>query len=718
MLRRRSASYRQESDLPPTRALWWLAWLIFCSLLGAAWLLRLGLVPTALLGGPGKGTLTALQSAFAAAVTVVLVMLVIHAQWRLQLEILAYQPGPLLIYPIRDQSVGTSDKEQPVRETALAESVRAQLQRRLLDTQLQRFSTPIPPAGDSSDFLKVVETAGSKIEGFWGFLLRLAHFLAPASSYEVRCSILDPDTVERRKENQKCVLLVELTRLPRFVVPPETIAKASWSEATDAAGDWLAATVLPRTRQCALPPWTLWRNLKIPLELFRSYQKFRHHRDAEEYEKAQEELDNALEHDPTNLALLLDKGKLYEQKKEYLAALATYEEIIARAARLDRRLAYRRFGPPSRDDKRRPGTGRNWHDERRAFGLPPLHPVVYTARYRYVLLLSLGREIVEQWCEESDRDEYVGLRRRFAEAYREPVNRLYDQFPDILPRYFPEIRTDFKYLQQRDAEKLIELILDIHPPVPYEINRALMEVFLTSMEVWEAEYLIIERTGAPLAFRYRREHRKIITDRALRLLLPRAILRRALASQRFLYASGKQEAQETQKAQESRKDMLRRAESSMIYPFDEPVVEPALHRLLAGGWPADDTKLIEFIDKVRGRGFGSLRGWQFHYNAACNLATLLKKPEESAKSEQSGQSQESAQGQDSGARQRIVSEIVTELEMSVACGDLGYIASTSKWVGEQDPDFNEVREEAQFKEFRRALGVETNGDRARRRQQG
>ncbi|MBO0876139.1 MAG: hypothetical protein J2P19_22395 [Pseudonocardia sp.] len=53
-----------------------------------------------------------------------------------------------------------------------------------------------------------------------------------------------------------------------------------------------------------------------------------------------------------------------------------------------------------------------------------------------------------------------------------------------------------------------------------------------------------------------------------------------------------------------------------------------------------------------------------------------------------------------GHRGQIVRAVITELEKSVACGDPGYLLSTSKWVAEQDPDLAEVRKEDQFKDFR------------------
>jgi hypothetical protein len=58
-----------------------------------------------------------------------------------------------------------------------------------------------------------------------------------------------------------------------------------------------------------------------------------------------------------------------------------------------------------------------------------------------------------------------------------------------------------------------------------------------------------------------------------------------------------------------------------------------------------------------------------------------------------------------------VRAIITELEKSMACGDLDYVASTSNWVGKLDPDLTEVRKEAQFKEFRRQfLGSDGTAD--------
>jgi tetratricopeptide (TPR) repeat protein len=673
VLRRRSPSYGPASDLPPARVLRWSALLALWAVSDGAWLLGLRLAPSRLLGAHSDDVaMTAVRGAIAIVVPVVLTTLAIYAHWRVCLERLASVPGPLLVYPIQDRSSGIGDEDGSSRETTRAVVVRAMLQRRLLDTQLQR-TTAIPSGGDSSDFLQVVETAGAKIEGFGGALLRLARFLAPVSSYEVRCSILDPLTVGK---DRPCVLLVELTRLPRVVVLSEIVYEESWPAATDRAGDWLVATVLPRTRRCVLPPWTLRRNLQIPVGLFRNYQEFRRHRDDGDYREALKALDLALTDDPTNLALWLDKGKLQEQMRDYLAALATYEGIIARAARLDRRLAYLRFGPPTRHKEPGSITDPRWHDTRRAPGLDPRHPVVYTARYRYALLLGLGQEIAEQWYNAADSADhpYDALRHRFAETYREPAKHLRVQFPDIAAGH----------PAGESSETLIESIFKPSGDNQCRYSEERMAVFLTSMGVWEVEHLIIERTGVFIAYRYSRDHREIIPDQSLRLLLPRVILRRALAMHRFNKESGKE-------------DDLSIAESSMIYPIDEPVVEPALRRLLEDGWPADGAYLAEFIRTVMGWPRNSLRTWHVHYNAACNLATLLKGPGwEDKKSEK---------------RQQVVRAIITELEKSMACGDLDYVASTSNWVGKLDPDLTEVRKEAQFKEFRRQfLGSDGTAD--------
>jgi tetratricopeptide (TPR) repeat protein len=680
------------ADLPPVQRIRWIALRLLWVLLGLMWVIGIRFAPQTVLGestdDPAANTLRVF---IATTVSILLVALAIHAHWRAQLERLAYLPGPLLIFPVVDWRTSREDQssgnDATRVESARGEAIRADLQRLLVETEMHG-PTAIPSPGRSSDFLQVIEDASGQVEGFGGALFKFVRLLSPRSSYEVRCSILEPQVVGGGKHSSDCVLQVELTRAPKYVLAPETIISATWEEATSAAAAWIAAMVLPRTRKCKIAPWTLWQNLKLPPALFSHFQQFRVHLDRglypsddappqeECYDSALAALERALALDPLNLALRLEKGKLLELKGKYLAALETYDSIISQAARRSKRLAYLRFGPPAIDGSDSDSAvSRRWYDKRRARGLPARHPIVYVARYRYALLLSLGEELSREWWLEDGRaaprsgpevgDDPPALRRslagRMMTAYAEPIARIQSAFGSI---------DDISI----DPREFLAAGTDEHPSADELTRRRLGAwLFFTSVGIWEVEHLLTERSRFGTLNGASRENLEIVPNRSLELLLPRAILRRAMI---FIEDAGN--------PLRNRNECAAKAAGSMLFPIDEPIMEPGLDGLLGEGWPSDVRKLRSWIQTKRGRAFGSLRSWHEHYNAACVIAVLLQRNLSGG----------------SDARDGVIDAAVTELEKAVACGDSGYLASKSGWILLADPDLAELRDSQRFEDFR------------------
>jgi hypothetical protein len=128
---------------------------------------------------------------------------------------------------------------------------------------------------------------------------------------------------------------------------------------------------------------------------------------------------------------------------------------------------------------------------------------------------------------------------------------------------------------------------------------------------------------------------------------------------------------------------IAKAESSMLYPIDEPVLDPGLKNLVAGGWPANVGSLRRWIVRKSGRRRGALRSWHEHYSAACVISILLQREMKGVE-----------------ARIDVIDAAVTELEKAVACGDSGFLASQSAWILSDDPDLAALRKSQRFEDFR------------------
>ncbi len=710
-MRRRSTAYRAEAALPPTRVVWWTSCTAMMLLLSVAWSGAVLDIPS-FLGGVVDPASSTVRVAVASGVLIFLLVDSIYAYGRLRIERLARDPGPLLILAFKDYTGASGENSHT------GERLQAAFQHHLLATRL-RGITAIPSPGRATDFIHVIERAAESSPGIASVFMRLVRFLAPVSSYEVQCTMLGVDTLRREQGERPCTLLVELMRSPRAPLTPETFVARTWEQAVEAAAEWTASVVLPRTRICQEPPWTLWQGQAIPVKLFSLFLRFQRDRDARRLDEAMEALHDALELDPNNLGLRLEKGKLEEQLGMPLDALATYSWIVGQAARRDRRLAYLWFGPPeiawdtdgtssSTPNSSAVASGeenggssdvplrrRAWHFHPRGVpGLDVWHPVVYVARYRYCLLLGLGEALAEQWWMDSRITSGDGAR-ACASHRRSARSAARGDAREVLRRRLLDRHGDrpgelARRLKEKD-QKVTPAISLVSTPAHRFLSEtagnrndtatlvADAAVFFTSLGVWEIEHLLAERSAVHLGPSTWRALRSVLPYRSLLLVLPRAILLKALCLHRL--------HRNDEDSNQSRKALVGRAAASMVFPLNEPVLEPDLRDLLSDGWPAKIEILERWIDKIMKPDRRRLGSWHEHYNVACVLSTLLES--------------RSGGAGDADVARRIARAAVTELEKAVARGYSTAMSAESDWILNEDPDLDALRRTSAFEEFER-----------------
>jgi hypothetical protein len=684
MLRRRVRASSAPSDLPPTRRLGWATTVLLAAVALFGWL---RFTPEVFIGPAVQDApLATLRGLIVFAVPLALGAVLVYAIWRFQLEWLAHRPGPILVLPFvvsagrGDGASGADpDASQAIALTSL-------FQRYVVRSRLYG-PTAIPPSGRSTDFLTVVERAGDT-GGVWGALGRLPRLLAPPSAYQVECTILPPSAPDPGETaDGGPAMIVELTRFPGSLVAPVVIRDATWERVVERAAHWVAGVILPRTRRCRFPPWTMWRGLRLPDELFDLYQRFESHKQARELDEAMAALRAALKLDPGNLALRLEMGKLQEQLGLRLDALATYEDIIGRASRGDRALALLWNVPPAEwghadaDESE----DRAWSDRRRIAELPARHPVVYVARYRHMLLLGLGDRLAAEWWPtlvDDDQQRIAGT--SVVDRCRTGVHRSAHQRRSDYSRRILAQRLGARYPWVEDelrnrcllSSPSWEFMQPIGPgstAVPAQDAMAAdLRIFLTTTSLCELELLLLERGRDLLTSR---DVREVVSLRSLRLVLPWGILRAGLAITSAPPRGVRQPAHPS------------KADESIVFRLSRPRIMPKHGAGLldrGSGWPPDLDVLRRYIATTLRSRTRTLHSWHEHYNAACTYALVMLPPGPGELG-----------GRPSTLPPQLVARAseaaVSQLSKAVACGDSGFLASQREWLLTEDPDLDILR---------------------------
>jgi tetratricopeptide (TPR) repeat protein len=298
---------------------------------------------------------------------------------RVRLAWLVWWGGPVLV---SDFKAGSE------LSTVKAPQMTALFRERLAVLRLQSgTSSPgAPPAGTFVDILTSGDTSSGSV---LAVLLRLLRAAVPAYAIELQGAI--------REHNGQCCVTVQVLQTPSQPGPVVQVREASWERAIRMAADEATAAILPRSRLC-VGPWAAWRGYVMPRELLSAYEDASEHEQERRFDQALDRYWEALRHDPMNLTIRLQLGQLQEKAGLFLAALTSYERILA-------------FGNPG--DKNLPrglyrrAARREWD---RAMTL---------AKYRAIIMLGEG-SIVQQWSETPGGEQI---------SYRE---KLHKEFCEVL----------------------------------------------------------------------------------------------------------------------------------------------------------------------------------------------------------------------------------------------------------------------------------------------
>ncbi|WP_274197133.1 hypothetical protein [Actinomycetospora callitridis] len=662
-------------------------------------LLLLGSVALALVSpewliAPSAGRAAA-RSTTLVSITVIVAVFASYSVWRYRVELLARRPGPIMVLPFMDNTWrGANDP--------LARELKSTFEDRLVKTRLYG-ATAVPSTASSSDFLRVVEAAGEQLRGAWGAASRFVRLFAPVTAFQVSC------TLQSAEGPEPCVLIIELSRLPRTSLAPFPVTGSTWEEAAERAAHAVAGHVLPRTDQCRQAPWPLWQGFRIPLGLFHDYQRFLKLRSERYYDESVGALRLALRRDPGNLMMRLELGKMQERQQMYLDALLTYDDIITVAAHQDPHLGA--WWSPTGVDNRP-----TWSNPRASRGLRADDPTILVARYRHAMLLGLGEKIASQWwgrrerCatreHRSAREERrahlrKALRHRFLRRYRRFLQGgggpswLADLELGLNPverrDRTAHARTFFTMISQLEFERLADDYVKVRPR---EALRAAMgredevphvRAFLT----WRNPNLAHD-PSLPLDLRLPRRSGRLATRASEEILpreailtgLPWSALRRAMAHE-HISRRGLSQYRYHGLGVPPGRSIVARGTGRDVEPF------PDATRVLDGDWPVPPARLEDVVARLTGRPDSAPRTWRAHFNAACVLALPLLAPDGRAWPRKTR----------GAVVARAARGSVAELERAAACADSDFIARQRDWLLAEEPDLDQLRGRGEFKDF-------------------
>ena len=343
---------------------------MLASLLGivASVALLVGLAYVAGARPGGHGFLRAIDTtiakpAVALGVGAVIVVFLGACLRRLRLEVLVGRPGPISI-----AELSVPDDLPGVDAARLSAAFRQRLQRLRLQAP-----TPIPGANPAQNFLEMLDSEHLDAANPLASAVSILRSSIPSHGYEVRAA-LRVKADERR--GPRYGVTAQVARLPFEAIPVETAWASTCEEAVTLAADIVTAAILPRTRLSQRPPWAGWRRYVMHPRLVHHYESAEDLTTVCRYDEALSHCFSALELDPKNVDIRLQKGFVEEKLKLFLDALATY----AGARKVDRDSSSALYGRRAR--RHRAASGR-------------------VARYRLAVLLA-GIDLSRQWRKPGD----------------------------------------------------------------------------------------------------------------------------------------------------------------------------------------------------------------------------------------------------------------------------------------------------------------------------
>jgi tetratricopeptide (TPR) repeat protein len=329
--------------------------------------------------------------------------MLIGAAWSIRnarLAALVWRGGPVLVSDFDEGSDLASVK---------APHLTARFRERLAVLRLQA-ATPSPGAAPEGAFLDTLSSGEGSAVGVLGPLLRLLRAAVPTYAIQVH------GVVREREESKRYGVTVQVVQIPSQSSAVIEVWETSWERAIRRAADEATAAILPRSRLCR-GTWSAWRGYVMPEGLLSAYESAAKLEQERRFDEALDQYWEALRLDPTNLSVRLRLGQLQEKAGLLLAALVSYQRILAFAnpgAKNLPRGMYRR------------GARRDWDQ------------ALSIAKYRAVVLLGEG-SILREWStptgQETKGDRHLQLR---AETLRAEIETQLKPLADM-PRRDPAV---------------------------------------------------------------------------------------------------------------------------------------------------------------------------------------------------------------------------------------------------------------------------------------
>ena len=217
----------------------------------------------------------------------------------------------------------------------------AELRQELLTVIHLSSPTVVPGESSSQDFVADVRTAAANPTG-WGVLTAaLGTLIRFGASKPYRVNL-----VARRFDDDHVGLTVEVSSRVSGEMAVTTVRDGRWDIVARRAAYDVAAFVLPRSDLSRKAPWIAWRGIELNTQLFFSFQNARRLAGKGRLEEALHHFDKALDRDPLNSYIKVERATVLDQLGLYLDALAAYVDAVTTESWYDRKLWKRyRDGP-------------------------------------------------------------------------------------------------------------------------------------------------------------------------------------------------------------------------------------------------------------------------------------------------------------------------------------------------------------------------------------
>ncbi len=552
--------------------------------------------------------------------------------------------------------VGSVEIVHPKSQSVIpTDEIVADLRQALKEVYLSSPSV-VPGESTPQDFLTDVRTAASNPAG-WGLIAAVLGALLRRSAYRVTL-------VPRVHGTSKQLgLTIEIVSRLSGDMAITTIWDQTWPAVARRAAFHVAAFVLPRTNLSRKSPWVAWRGVELNPDLFFSFHEARRLARAGRLEEALTHFDNALDYDPLNSYIRVEKATVLDQLGLYVDALAMYVDVVTIESAYDRRLwkRYRKIVGDNND-----GKPKRWI----LWRIPNGPAALQLARYRMVGSLAASGRIAEQWARHRKDSVSATQTRRQAEATR-VINRLrpllhsYDRLMRESHNASPPDRTARGKLETSQAR----------------LRRVLQFAALLETRALEEDYRIL---------RGRRWLGSLpISQQAIRLMpIWAAIQYRYVEHVETVSRRNGIAPQRKEDAFEPLRDRHMRSVHRRLQPGHESLDPDATH------WQPSATGVRQLVHRALHQRLPFVhRGWHEHYNAACVYAVTMLTPD-LYKHATTPLPVAVAEN-----HQRLVQLAVQQLTQAVVASDSQFTAGVAPWLRRGDQDLDDLRVTENYQTF-------------------